>query len=607
VDTCQLVADWLNEGDEVNGDDDGNDGDRKADRAKSWLVIVDNVDSLQALDQPLHVESNQGAMNQAMATNKTLRHYLPRRLGDEHVFLITTRSQEVASSLGDDGSWIHIGPFNPDESQVLITSKLKAQSHEGVSSTMHRLLDKLGRIPLAITQAAAFMKRNRVSESHFLSMLEKGDQHLADHLSTELQDPRRPQRWPNSIFRTWKISFDEIRTQDPLAAELLSMMAMLDGQQIPKWFLSSAGTTEAQIAMSIGTLFSYSLISHQVQSDMVSVHPLVQASLRYWLREEGRHEAEAQKVLSLMADVFPNGEYENWEKCKVLMPHAEMVLEYHDGKQMDQDQRGRLLNHMAWYEYRCGMYPEAFRHAEAAYQGLRSTLGETAFATLKSLNIMGSGLQRQGKYKEAEEMCRRVLAGSQKILGEEHPETLQSIDNLALVLVDQGKYEKAEEMHRRVLAGSQKILGEEHPYTLRSINNLAAVLAHLGNYEEAEETYRQALVGRKRTLGEEHPNTLTSTYSLASVLVCQGKNEKAEEMYRQALGGRKRMLGEEHPDTLTSVYSLAWLYHTQGNTKGAAPLYHGAVTGFRRALGPDHPTTLACERSLASMLHSSSG
>jgi hypothetical protein len=177
---------------------------------------------------------------------------------------------------------------------------------------MDRLLDKLGRVPLALTQAAAFMKRNRVSASHFLSMLEKDDQHLADHLSTELQDPRRPQGCPNSIFSTWKISFDEIRAQEPLAAELLSIMAMLNSQQIPKWLLSSAGTTKAQIAMSIGTLFSYSLISHQVQSDVLSVHPLVQASLRYWLLEEGRHEAEAQRVLSLMTELFPEGEY---EKC----------------------------------------------------------------------------------------------------------------------------------------------------------------------------------------------------------------------------------------------------------------------------------------------------
>ena len=88
-------------------------------------------------------------------------------------------------------------------------------------------------------------------------------------------------------------------------------MATLDGQQIPKWLLSSSRPTEAQMAQSLGTLFGYSLISKHAEPTMVSVHPLVQASARYRLQQEGRDEVEAQQALPPVADVFPDSEYEN--------------------------------------------------------------------------------------------------------------------------------------------------------------------------------------------------------------------------------------------------------------------------------------------------------
>jgi hypothetical protein len=83
----------------------------------------------------------------------------------------------------------------------------------------------LGRIPLAITQAAAFMRRNRMSLQKCLEILERDEQNLKDSLSMELQDHRREREIPNSVFRTWKLSYNQMREQEPRAATLLSLMA----------------------------------------------------------------------------------------------------------------------------------------------------------------------------------------------------------------------------------------------------------------------------------------------------------------------------------------------------------------------------------------------
>ena len=55
---------------------------------------------------------------------------------------------------------------------------------------------------LAITQAAAFVRRNRMSTPKYLAVLEKDDENLKDYLSAGLQDARRNRGFPNAIFRT---------------------------------------------------------------------------------------------------------------------------------------------------------------------------------------------------------------------------------------------------------------------------------------------------------------------------------------------------------------------------------------------------------------------
>jgi len=56
--------------------------------------------------------------------------------------------------------------------------------------------------------------------------LRKDQQNLIDHLNIDLLDHRRERGYPNSVFRTWRLSFEQIRRQEPRAAEGLSLMAM---------------------------------------------------------------------------------------------------------------------------------------------------------------------------------------------------------------------------------------------------------------------------------------------------------------------------------------------------------------------------------------------
>jgi len=92
----------------------------------------------------------------------------------------------------------------------------------------------------------------------YLEALGRDEQSLKDYLSTNLPDHHRERGVPNSIFRTWKLSFDQIREQEPRAEAMLSLMAMLDRQQIPEKLLRRKDERNVVFVTAMGPLVGLS-------------------------------------------------------------------------------------------------------------------------------------------------------------------------------------------------------------------------------------------------------------------------------------------------------------------------------------------------------------
>jgi tetratricopeptide (TPR) repeat protein len=577
VDVCELVCDWLEE-----------------EEHKQWLMILDNVDDVDAL--------HGRAQNEGLA--KAMIDYLPGRLSANKLLVVTTRDRDVAEELVDGGCSgpVIIGPFSLQQSQELLGAKIRSKQDLLDRELVNRLFKALAHVPLAITQAAAFMNRNGISISGYLAALERNENELMDHLSQDLQDPRRDRGFPHSIFRTWKMSFDQICAREPQTADLLSLMATLDGQQIPRMLLEDQTPNRAELSSRLGTLLGYSLIAQPAVDETYSMHPLVQASVRYWLAQEKRKDHYVGQALRSVVERFPKNTYENRGEYEMLLPHAQVVLQHARDLEAHHKTCSELLHCMARCELSSGRYGLACTHAELAY-GIRRTLcGDKHRVTLRSLGLLARVLDKQGKYERAEEIHRRVLGLKETLRGEEHPSTLTTMGNLANVLSGQGKYEQAEEMHQRVLELRETVLGKEHPDTLTTMNNLATVLSDQGKHEQAEEMLQRVLELSKTVLGKEHPNTLTTMNNLAAVLSYQGKYEQAEEMHQRVLELRETMLGKEHPNTLTSMNNLANVLSKQGKYEQTEEMHQQVLELWETVLGKEHPDTLMSMNNLAIVL-----
>ncbi|KAK5096475.1 hypothetical protein LTR70_001649 [Exophiala xenobiotica] len=602
VDQCQLVLDWLEEDQEEEEVEQVGNLNRD-DQRKQWLIVLDNLDDATTLDQPLRAVGP--GFDDESLVSKTLRDYLPWGNDQEHVLLVTTRNEDVARDMTEDELCVLIEPLTSEEAQELFLTRLgRHKLGTSDSAAIDPLVNHLGCIPLAISQAAAYVTRCRVTVSNYFARLQKDDEQLNTHLTIELQDPRRQKGWPNSIFRTWKLSFDQIQKNDAEAGDLLSLMAILDGQEIPVSLLSSYFGSPSVFEMALGTLYGYSLVSGRAQNDSVSVHPLVQTSVRFWLAEVEKRATFVDRAIGLLASVFPQGEHENQEICRLLLPHASSVLKYHVAGKAESQQYAVLLYHLSWYLWRCGRYNEAYQHAQSAYDTWKVLFEQLSAPALDALSLSALILRYLGKYRKSKELNQAALEGRETVLGLNHPHTLTSVHNLAGVLESEGKYLEAEAMSQRALENRRIVLGEDHADTLATLSHLALIRQYRGNYEEAEQYSLQALNGRRKVLGPEHPHTLTSMNNLGILLLYRGRYKDAEEMCEQALQGRKKVLGADHPHTLSSISNLVSVYEGQGLYHEAETMNRRVLEGRQKTLGSEHPDTLTSVSNLASLLHS---
>lgn len=428
----------------------------------------------------------------------------------------------------EDSDIIPIEPMHGAAAHALLHKKLgdKVERNNGIAE----LAKTLDYMPLALVQAAAYIRERapRCSVQQYLEEYRQSDSKKTSLLNQEAGHLRRDGAASNAVLLTWLVSFDHIRYKRQSAADLLSLMSFFDRQGIQEALLHDTSSTADEMVLDVIAngdfegdvlaLRDYSLITITKNANTFEMHSLMQLATRTWLQSQGQTDRWRKQFISNLCAELPTGQYEDWENCEALFPHARAALAQRPQDEESLKEWALLLYKAAWYALQRGRVGDTEHMSEATIEVRREVLGEESADTLSSMRMVGLAKSLGGKYAEAEAMLRQTLRQREKVLGWEHPDTLTSMSNLAFLLNRQGKYEDAEAMNRQTLARIEKVLGPEHPDTLASINNLAKVLNSQGKYEEAEAMNRQVLARREGMLGPEQPDTLASMNNLAGVL-----------------------------------------------------------------------------------------
>ncbi|KZP08930.1 hypothetical protein FIBSPDRAFT_250985 [Athelia psychrophila] len=573
------------------------------------------------------------------ATSETvsfLRENLPRQNANGSI-LITTRTLEIAEALTSAAGHRHpvyeLKALSPMQSAELLLKTAGIHSSAAADlDSAQKLVERIGRLPLAVDQAGAFMKENGFQSANQLNNLydKQGSEEIISWTNslTNYQE--------TSVLAAFTAPLQRLGASNPDVLNLLRVLAYFDPEHIPlDIVVLGAEKARSHLASHTESAPPASLARKDKQSTLrrfiarlpvpgkrgkppslavaqsgnvdtasagvpLELRPLLESICSdKWRRGACGH----LKALSLAQPLY--GEKPSLHIHDLIRQVVQQTTPAHESGQDPYHALAVMLLYHAFETIEDVGSPQSWKECERFVPHLMALVKHVGALPINLLGLLSVRVaeyfKKRGRYEEAAALCQHALAQQEKQLGADHLDTLATAHNLAEAYQRQGKYNEAEALYQRALAGREQQLGADHWATLSTANGLANLYQHQGKPEEAKALYQRALAGREQQLGAGHPRTLSTANNLAVLYKNQEQYVEAEPLYRRALAGQTQQLGADHPDTLVTVSNLAGLYAAQKNYIEAEAWYQRALASREQRLGVDHPDTLTTVHCLADL------
>ncbi len=196
----------------------------------NWLLILDNADNLDMF------KASRTSITRPEATLNSPELYRFIPTGDTGSVLWTTRDGNIKGRLVAVKQTIEIKAMSPSEARELFiriseydASPMSAKDE----ADLKKMLDYLERLPLAIVQAATYIRQTHSTVQEYNLKLETSEESLAKQLEFEFDDRYRDSNVPNCVIQTWGISMNHISHGNPLAQKIFQTVVFFDRQGIP--------------------------------------------------------------------------------------------------------------------------------------------------------------------------------------------------------------------------------------------------------------------------------------------------------------------------------------------------------------------------------------
>lgn len=539
---------------------------------RKWIMIVDNADDEDIL---FGTRSEDGIIE-----------YLPE---SEHgLILFTTRHQKAAVALANSDV-IELNQMSLREAADFLGKSLTRKDLLCDDSKTRELLNELTYLPLAIAQAAAYLNENKISVSKYLFLLRNTEQDMASLLSREFRDRTRYKDSTNAVATTWLVSFNQIRINDPTAAEILALIAFIEPKAIPKSIFPSI-EPEERLEYAIGTLCAYDFMTRRENEDIYDMHRLVHLAARIWTRTHDPANATETRLVKYLNGVFPSNEYENRDLWREYFPHVLALLQANAESQVKEVYT--LCVKVGLCLVVDGRYREAIFWLEVSFSWCSHNLPEEDSDRRLSQHVLALALLDNGEITRAIELL-QVLVKAQNTLAERDPERLISQHVLARAYLDNDQADEAIEMLQSITTIQEELFEDHHPDRLASEHVLARAYLKKGRTEEAIKILQHVVATAEKTLEEQHPDRLISQHVLGRAFLDNGKAKKAIRLLQHVVTMRENHFDEQHPHRLEGQHFLAQAYLADGQATDAIKILRHVVMVREGLLGAQHPKFLA--------------
>ena len=502
----------------------------------------------------------------------TLSPYLPP--DGSAVVLVTSRNPVW----GAVGTVISVGPFNAADAQAFLRTRTGDREPDGPA----RLAEELGRLPLAMEQAAAYIEQTGMSIAEYLRLFQKSCDDLL------LRAP--PHDHPAAVGTTWRLAFEQLGTTAPRAAELLNVLAFLspDGIQLSLIRLLFRGPDpDLDIADAVGHLRRFSLVDRD--GSALRVHRLVQAAVRARLNRHtrGATQSAVTRILEA-ADPGDADQPESWPAWGTLAPHvltAAVLAAETPPASADVDNLIRLIRRAARYLRRSAS-PRAGTALLAVAISLTSRQAGQAGQLGLLHSELGDLLDAAGDLNQARAEHTDAVALLETVLSPDDHQLALARTRLGHVMNCAGDPRGAMSVHRRALATLRD--HDDHRGTVGALVDLGYASWAAGELAASAEAFDEALYRCPPSLDSQlHADAIAG---LGMVRQDQGDLGGALALQEQALAELTALYGDiDHPEPAQAYDKIGFVLRLLGETDRAVRAHRSAEAMLTATLGPDDP------------------
>jgi tetratricopeptide (TPR) repeat protein/KaiC/GvpD/RAD55 family RecA-like ATPase len=547
----------------------------------AWLLVYDNA------DEP-----------------STLENLIPSTGG--HV-VVTTRIPEWS----DLGVAIEVDVFKREESIELLRNRSRDdQGAVRISEPdADALADKLGDLPLALEQAAAWYLATAMPIREYIDLLD-------DHIN-ELLDEGKPANYPLSVAAFVALALDKLRKSEEATAQLFSLFAYLSGEPVRQSLLRNG--SNADVSEPLRTILGGSIPTSRVVRNLsryglakvdptqrVQVHRLVQRVLRDTLTLDQRRET-LRNVQNLLAAANPGDPDEQGEldRQREMGPHIEPAMMIHADRAAG---RQTVLDH-ARYLYISGDYENSRYLAQQAATAWEQNdaderLGPDGEQTLQARAQQANATRMLGDSRTAAQITEDTYArfrGS-PLLGPEHEYTLITGNQVSHDLRIAGRYADALTFDETNVALHRQVFGPGETYTLRALGNLAVDYRLSGRFADALKLDEE-IAGHWKDVVTDNVSSIRAYTNIARDHYGLGNYGKAIAQLEEYRGVQQDLLGPDHGLVLLAERTYAIALRKAGRTDEAAEtMRENHARTLKRFKLPNHEFSVAATMSFSNVL-----
>ncbi|KAL6828080.1 hypothetical protein V8C40DRAFT_243423 [Trichoderma camerunense] len=529
-----------------------------------WLLIFDNADDI-----------------------SILREFWP--IGSSGSILITSRDPTAKSDLADQG--IDLPPMSSDECAALLQSLVGEAPSATPSHASLSLANRIGNVPLAISQIATRIRRNAMTIEEFLNR--HGNNSLLSELN-KVQSLPPQEQYRHTLATVWGFENFSAKVQG-----LINTMVFMDPDNIAEFILQQDSMDKGSISYpkpgdeydrAWEEFYRTSLVKRKKETKILSLHREIQEVAKSRMTDD-QQQKYYEHTIDILSRAWTYSDEpftrENFKQsaCDDVLPHIQSIFRVYESPLTNfvistpsAKKLVKLLQEAGWYLVQSAQYDPVlpmFNLAMSISQShgdiMKDLLADTAFSLARYGEETNMDPHKVFEYCDLyHRLSKELNDGSTarvQNLATSHTSLAQ-----AYLLLD--RYEKAAEHCIKCIAIEDDYPDHKSGAWMSQFAHIYLAWAEhgMGNYAKAIALTSKVIEFRMRTFGPDDTESIKLGLALHCFAnACQnlGLHRDSQEAYRKALANFRACLG---PNSFRVGQMKLKLAEQLGNHKGFGQL-----------------------------------